>query len=329
MWNKKRKVLLGIIIGVGLIIMLVLILKQNKSSGENIQIIHPTYGAIQTVISTTGTVQPQNRLEIKPPINGRIEEIFVKEGERVTVGQTLALMSSSERAALLDAARTQSKETLDYWEEVYKPTPLIAPINGEVIVRAVEPGQTVTTNDVVIVLSDRLIVQAQVDETDIGKVKLGQSAIVSLDAYPDTKVKATVDHIAYESTIINNVTIYDVDILPEKVPPVFRSGMSANIDIIEQSKENILMIPLDAVKQDAEGSFVLVSPNIDTKPAKRRIQLGISDDKNVEVIAGLEPEDNIIIETQNYQPPKEKEQGSNPFMPGPPRRRSPQSSPPR
>ena len=329
MWNKKRKVLLGIIIGVGLIIMLVLILKQNKSSGENIQIIHPTYGAIQTVISTTGTVQPQNRLEIKPPINGRIEEIFVKEGERVTVGQTLALMSSSERAALLDAARTQSKETLDYWEEVYKPTPLIAPINGEVIVRAVEPGQTVTTNDVVIVLSDRLIVQAQVDETDIGKVKLGQSAIVSLDAYPDTKVKATVDHIAYESTIINNVTIYDVDILPEKVPPVFRSGMSANIDIIEQSKENILLIPLDAVKQDAEGSFVLVSPNIDTKPVKRRIQLGISDDKNVEVIAGLEPEDNIIIETQNYQPPKEKDQGSNPFMPGPPRRRPSQSSPPR
>jgi len=329
MWNKKRKVLLGIIIGVGLIIMLVLILKQNKSSGENIQIIHPTYGTIQTVISTTGTVQPQNRLEIKPPINGRIEEIFVKEGERVTVGQTLALMSSSERAALLDAARTQSKETLDYWEEVYKPTPLIAPIDGEVIVRAVEPGQTVTTNDVVIVLSDRLIVQAQVDETDIGKVKLGQAAIVSLDAYPDTKVNATVDHIAYESTIVNNVTIYEVDILPEKVPPVFRSGMSANIDIIEQSKENILLIPLDAVKQDAEGSFVLVSPNIDTKPVKRRIQLGISDDKNVEVIAGLEPEDNIIIETQNYQPPKEKDQGSNPFMPGPPRRRPSQSSPPR
>jgi macrolide-specific efflux system membrane fusion protein len=193
MLNKKRRSVLSILGGVIVIVILILVLKPNKSSVEDIQVIHPTYGSIQTVISTTGTVQPQNRLEIKPPINGRIEEILVQEGDRVSVGQTLALMSSSERAALLDAARTQSKETLDYWEEVYRPTPLIAPIKGVVIVRGVEPGQTVASTDAVIVLSDRLIVQAQVDETDIGKVKIGQAAVISLDAYPDTKVEARVD----------------------------------------------------------------------------------------------------------------------------------------
>jgi macrolide-specific efflux system membrane fusion protein len=325
MWNKKWKIVLSILVGVGLIIMLVIVFKQNKPAVGDIHVINPIYGTIQTVISTTGTVQPQNRLEIKPPINGRIEEIFVQEGERVTVGQTLALMSSSERAALLDAARSQAKETLAYWQEVYKPTPLIAPINGEVIVRGVEPGQTVTSNDAILVLSDRLIVQAQVDETDIGKVKLGQAAVISLDAYPETKVTATVDHIAYESKIVNNVTIYEVDILPEKVPPIFRSGMSANIDIIEQSKENILLIPLEAVKQDAEGSFVLLSSKSDNKPFMQRVQLGISDDKNVEVIAGLKIEDNIIIATQNYLPAKEKEQGRNPFMPSHPSRKQSQS----
>jgi macrolide-specific efflux system membrane fusion protein len=324
MWNKKWKIVLGIIIGVGLIILLVMVFKQNKPAVGDIHVINPIYGTIQTIISTTGTVQPQNRLEIKPPINGRIEEIFVQEGERVTVGQTLALMSSSERAALLDAARSQAKETLTYWQEVYKPTPLIAPINGEVIVRGVEPGQTVTSNDAILVLSDRLIVQAQVDETDIGKVQLGQTAVISLDAYPETKVRATVDHIAYESEIVSNVTIYKVDILPEKVPSIFRSGMSANIDITEQSKENILVVPLEAVKQDAEGSFVLLSSQSDSKPFMQRVQLGISDDKNVEVISGLEPKDNIILETQNYLPVKEKEQGRNPFMPGPPRGRSSQ-----
>jgi macrolide-specific efflux system membrane fusion protein len=324
MWNKKWKIVLSILGVAILIFILVLVLKQNNSSVGNIHVINPIYGTIQTVISTTGTVQPQNRLEIKPPINGRIEEIFVQEGERVTVGQTLALMSSSERAALLDAARTQNKETLDYWKEVYKPTPLIAPIKGEVIVRGVEPGQTVASTDAVIVLSDRLIVQAQVDETDIGKVQLGQTAVISLDAYPETKVRATVDHIAYESEIVSNVTIYKVDILPEKVPSIFRSGMSANIDIIEQSKEHILVVPLEAVKQDAEGSFVLLSSQSDGKPFMQRVQLGISDDKNVEVISGLEPKDNIILETQNYLPVKEKEQGRNPFMPGPPRGRSSQ-----
>jgi macrolide-specific efflux system membrane fusion protein len=310
------------------LIILVLVFKQNKPSEGNTQVIHPTYGTIQTVISTTGTVQPQNRLEIKPPINGRIENIFVQEGERVTVGQTLALMSSSERAALLDAARTQSKETLDYWEKVYKPTPLIAPIKGEVIVRGVEPGQTVASTDAVIVLSDRLIVQAQVDETDIGKVKIGQTAIISLDAYPETKVKATVDHIAYESEIVSNVTIYEVDILPEKVPSIFRSGMSANIDIIEQSKENILIIPLEALEmRNEEGGLVLIDQGNGKKPFPRRVQLGIADDKNIEVIAGLDSDDKIIVETQTYIPLTGKEPGRNPFMPDPPRGRSSQQTP--
>ncbi|OGP52936.1 MAG: hypothetical protein A2Y65_05120 [Deltaproteobacteria bacterium RBG_13_52_11] len=315
MWNKKWYLVLSILIGVSLAVILAIVLKQKQASTEGDKLINPVYDTIQTVISTTGTVQPQNRLEIKPPISGRIEKVLVQEGERVTIGQTLALMSSTERAALLDAARAQNKETLEYWQEVYKPTPLIAPINGEVIVRAVEPGQTVTSSDAVIVLSDRLIVQAQVDETDIGKVRLNQAAIISLDAYPDTKVKAIVDHIAYESKIINNVTIYEVDILPKKAPSIFRSGMSATINIIEQSKENVLVIPVEAVKQDEEGSFVLTSPGIGEKPVQRRIQPGISDDKNVEVIAGLETSDKIIIETQNYQPSKEKEQGTSPFMP--------------
>jgi macrolide-specific efflux system membrane fusion protein len=329
MWNKKWNIVLSIMIIAILSIIIVIVFKQKKTSVESIREINPIYGTIQTVISTTGTVQPQNRLEIKPPMNGRIEKIFVQEGERVTIGQTLGLMSSTERAALLDAARAQAKETLAYWQDVYKPTPLIAPITGEVIVRGVEPGQTVTSSDAIMVLSDRLIVQAQVDETDIGKVRLGQAAIISLDAYPETKVTATVDHIAYESTIVNNVTIYEVDILPEKVPSIFRSGMSANIDISEQSKENILLIPLEAVKRDDEGSFVLMNQGNGKKPAQRRVTLGISNDTHVEVIAGLKTEDKIIIETQSYLPAKEKEQGRNPFMPSPPSRRPSQSPPPR
>jgi len=315
MWNKKWNIVLSIFIVLSLSIFAILIFKHKKADDEDIKEISPVYGVIQTFISTTGTVQPQNRLELKPPISGRIEKIFVQEGDSVTIGQTLALLSSSERAALLDAARAQDNETVAYWQDVYKPTPLVAPINGEVIVRAVEPGQTVTSSDAVIVLSDRLIVQAQVDETDIGKVRLGQTAVISLDAYPETKVKAVVDHIAYESKIVNNVTIYEVDILPEHVPQVFRSGMSATIDIIEKSKENILLIPLEAVKQDEEGSFVLISPGSYKKPLKRRIQLGISDEKNIEVLAGLEAEDTIIIEAQKYLPATGKGSGSNPFMP--------------
>jgi len=315
MKNKKWKIYLVLLIVLVISISLIIKGRQNKSSNELVREISPVYGSIQTFISTTGTVQPQNRLEIKPPISGRIEEILVKEGQIVTVGQILAWMSSTERAALLDTARSQDEENLKYWQQAYKPTPLIAPINGEVIVRAVEPGQTVTSSDAVIVLSDRLIVKAQVDETDIGKVKLGQDAVISLDAYPQVKAEAKVDHISYESNIVNNVTIYEVDILPQEVPDVFRSGMSANVEIVERSKDDILLIPLAAIKQDKEGSFVLVSQAGGRKTFKKKVELGISDEQNVEVISGLGPQDKIIVTTQKYLPSKDANSKTSPFMP--------------
>jgi macrolide-specific efflux system membrane fusion protein len=316
MRNKRWKLVLALFIIVCLGVLFAVILKQRQPAITNIKLINPVYGTIQVTISTTATVTPENRLQIKPPVNGRVEKILVKEGDYVKAGQILALMSSTERATVLDAARAQSKDQLAYWEQVYKPTPLIAPINGQVIVQTVQPGQTVTTSDAVTVLSDRLIVQAQVDETDIGKVKVGQKAIISLDAYPDTKVEGRVDHIYYESTIVNNVTIYEVNILPKRVPVIFRSGMSANVDIIEQVKENILMIPLDAVKQDAQGSFVLVNQGTGKETVKRRVQLGIADDKNIEVVSGLTEIDKVAIATQTYQPAKDQGTGTNPFMPG-------------
>ena len=180
--HMTLKRLIGALSIVIIIVGAVFVFRHGESSEDSITEVHPDYCNIRAVISTTGDVEPQNRLELKPPIGGRVEEILVHEGDRVKVGQILAWMSSTDRAALLDAARSQGPEALKYWSEVYKPTPLISPIDGDVIVRAVEPGQTVTATTAVLVLSDRLIVNAQVDETDVGKVKVGQKAIVSLDA---------------------------------------------------------------------------------------------------------------------------------------------------
>ena len=277
--------------------------------------ISPVYGDIRKVVSTTGTVEPQNRLELKPTIGGRIEEILVDEGQHIKAGDILALMSSTERAALLDAAHLQGEEQVQYWEEVYKATPLIAPIDGDVIVRAVEPGQTVVASDAVIVLSDRLIVQAQVDETDVGGIRLGQKAVISLDAYPEIKVDGKVDHISYESSIVNNVTIYEVDIVPDNIPEVFRSGMSANVDIISHSKENILIVPQQAVISKYDGDYVLLKGNKGEEDIEGKIATGVSDDINVEVISGLSPEDIIIVEGETYTPIKKTDTGTNPFMP--------------
>lgn len=275
--------------------------------------IKPAIGNIQNVISSTGTVLPKNRLEVKPSVNGRVDEVLVKEGQSVKAGETLAWMSSTERAALLDAARGQSEEALRYWQEVYKAIPLISPIAGEVIVAKTQPGQTVTTADPVVVLSDRLIVRAQVDETDIGKIKDGQRAVVSLDAYPDTKIPAAVGHIYYESKTVNNVTIYEVDLLPQEVPAFFRSGMNATVDFTAQSKDNVLLIPGEAVLREKNGNFVLVK-DAGGQPQQRAVQLGIADDKNVEVLSGVDAYDTILVKTKKYTLPKNNV-GTNPLMP--------------
>jgi len=314
MINKKKKAILILIPALIFIIILAGRSRCNKPKTEYTKVIEPHYGDIRTFISTTGTVLPQNRLEIKPSTNGRIDRILVVEGQNVRAGQILIWMSSMERAALIDSARAQGKESLKYWENAYKPIPIVAPISGKVIVRSVEPGQTVDASTAILVLSDRLIVTADVDETDIGKIKIGQLAVISLDAYPEVKVNGRVSHISYESKIINNVTMYEVETMPDKVPGVFRSGMSANIDIIEHSKENILLLPVEALKKEAGKYFVTLSGKEKGKTEKRFVETGISDGENMEIISGIGEQDKVVLTIKKLLTDSD-DNGTNPFLP--------------
>ncbi len=285
-----------------------------KKEGETIKEMRPFRGNIEETISTTATVLPKNRLEIKPPVNGRVESVLVKEGERIKAGQNLAWLSSTERAALLDASRGKGEGELKYWQEVYKPIPLISPIDAEVIVSKTQPGQAVTTSDPILVLSDQLIVRAQVDETDMAKVRLGQSALVSLDAYADTEIKAGVEHIYYESKTVNNVTVYEVDLQLESPPAFLRSGMNATAELKVKSKSGILLLPQEAVQRDNDGAWVLIETEEGREPQRRKVELGVSDQKNVEIISGVSEKETAIIKTKKYSLPKASA-GSNPFMP--------------
>jgi len=313
--NNKMKLFAGIILVILAGGAAVLMTGRKNNISEVIKEISPHTGSIQTVISSTGSVLPRNRLEIIPPVAGRIESILVREGDKVKKGQTLGWMSSTDRAALLDAAQGQGEEKLKYWQQVYKPIALVAPIDGEVIVATIQPGQAVTTTTAALVLSDKLIVRAEVDETDIGKIKPGQQAVISLDAYPDQKIKAVVDHIYYESSTVNNVTIYKVDILPEEVPVFFRSGMNANVDFVVENKENALLLPLSAVTSEDGQNYVLERSSDGKELIKMPVTLGLTQDKNVEIISGLTIDDTVLVRSKKYSLPTSSSLGKNPFMP--------------
>ena len=322
MKNKKMKVTALIICALVIAAAVIAAVRYNQRRGAKTDYtpVKVERGDMKVTVATTGTVKPQNRVEIKPPISGRIEEIFFDEGAAVRKGQILGYLSSTDRAALLDAARAKGKDELARWEQLYKPMPIVAPVDGVIIARNVEPGQTVTANEKMLVMSDRLIVQAQVDETDIGGIKRGQATELNLDAYPANSITGIVDQIAHEALIVNNVTMYMVDILPDNVPPFMRSGMTANIQVITATLTNVLMLPTSAVQIEGKRASVRQpDPENSAKPLRTKVKTGLSDGKKIEILDGLKEGDTVL--TISTRLPAAKQAATSPFSPIRPRSR--------
>lgn len=271
-----------------------------------------TRGDIELTILSTGVVQPKNRLEIKAPIAGRAEQVLVDQGSKVRKGQILAWMSSTERAALLDAARARGVEEVQHWEELYRPTPILAPLAGTLITRSLEAGQTFTGADAVFVMSDYLIVNAQVDETDLAHIRLRQPTTLVLDAYPDAAFNGKVSQIAYDARTVNNVTTYDVEVMPAQTPPTMRSGMTANVSFVLDARRDVLMIPADAITRRQDRATVLKAPlQKDQKPTVTLIKTGLSDGKHTEVLEGLTEGEKLLVPRLRTT----SDTGSSPFSP--------------
>ncbi|MFH1684297.1 MAG: efflux RND transporter periplasmic adaptor subunit [Candidatus Margulisiibacteriota bacterium] len=201
--TRIDNIIIKTLLGFGILTLGFMMVSCAGEKAEPLKTVKVQLGSIKAEVPSTGIVEPRNRLEIKPPISGRIDSVLVGEGHSVRKGQILAWMSSSDRAALLDAARAKGEEEVKKWEDVYNSTPIVAPLNGFIIQRAVEPGQTISTADPILVMADYLIVKAQVDETDIGTIKLGQKVNIELDAYPGKPIAGKVEHIAFESKTIS------------------------------------------------------------------------------------------------------------------------------
>lgn len=270
---------------------------------------------MQLTILSTGIVQPENRLEIKPPIAGRVEQVLVAEGVVVKKGQILAWMSSTERAALLDAARAKGAAEVKRWEDLYRPTPIMAPINGTIILRNVEAGQTFSNADSVFSMSNRLTIKAQVDETDLAQIRKGQTTTVVLDAYPREKIEGKVEKLAYDSKTVSNVTTYTVDVLPNHTPDFMRSGMTANVTFLVSEKKATLSIPSEAIKFN-QGRPTVLLPNPEgprKPPIDQEIKIGVTDGKQTEVLEGLEEGATLLIADIKVGDGSRSQ--TNPFMP--------------
>ncbi len=280
--------------------------RRSKGAGEE-QTVEARLGSIEQTVDATGSILPLNRVEVKPPIGGRIEQLLVGEGDKVSAGQILAWMSSTDRAAILDAARAQGPGAFARWQDDYKPTPVVSPLSGVAILRNVVVGQTVDAATVVYALADELIAHAQVDESDIGRVRKGQRARIALDAYPAKPVEGAVFDILHEGKNVSNVITYGVKVRPDRVPSFFRSQMTANLSFEISRKENVLVLPSFVVRTQNDGTravWLPASPGSDGKPVAREVKTGLENDDSVEIVSGLEPGERVLLPQGKYVPQK-------------------------
>jgi HlyD family secretion protein len=131
---------------------------------------------------------------------------------------------------------------------------ILSPINGVVLARSVEPGQTVASSlqaPVLFTIAEDLTkmeVDVDVDEADVGKVAVGQKAIFSVDAYPDKKFEAAIKALHYGSEVVQGVVTYQAVLTTENSRLLLRPGMTATAEISVQQVDDALLVPNAALR---------------------------------------------------------------------------------
>lgn len=285
--------------------------KDGKSKDESAAVVVRKNFVIKVL--ATGVLEPRLKIQVTAPNRGQIDDIMVDEGDRVRKGQRLAWLSSADRIALLDAARinlenakdsgdkdkiAQAQQEWDVAQGAYQKIPLLSPIEGEVTLRAVEPGQSVNANEVILGISDRLVIKCQVDETDIGKIKTGMHGMINLDAYPEERLFGKVTKIAHESVVTSNVTTYQVTVELVRSSELLKSGMTANVEFIIAQVKDALLLPVNAVANIAGKKYAFVMSE-GKEPERREVETGAQNEQSVEITSGLNEGDKVIIRKKN------------------------------
>ncbi len=181
-----------------------------------------------------------------------------RESAKAAYDRAVAAQASAE--ADIGAARADLK--LD--ETNLAKACICSPINGVVLSRAAEPGQTVASSlqaPVLFTLAEDLRemeVQVDVDEADVGKVKVGQAAAFTVDAYPDRKFAARISELHLGSEVVQNVVTYQAVLSTENDDMALRPGMTATAEITVQDLKDVLTVPNAALRfsppAEPEGS---------------------------------------------------------------------------
>ena len=219
---------------------------------------------------------------------------------------------------------------------------ITSPIDGVVLSKAVEEGQTVAASfntpelfSIAKDLKDMRVI-ADIDEADIGEVKEGENVKFTVDAFPNDTFEGVVTQVRQEATTTNNVVTYEVVISAPNADLKLKPGLTANVTIFTAEKNNVLSVPSKALRytptvetigkkykiQDCNGKNKVWTLEGNVLKA-HAVQIGISDGSHTEIISGISNGVQVITELKEIMPEGEDEAAQNetersPFAPGPP-----------
>ncbi len=214
--------------------------------------------------------------------------------QKLTVAQLKAELdltkagSTSEDIAAQKAQVEQSEASLESVRAKVQDSQIIAPQSGVVTEFDAKVGQRATAGAslISIISESALEVETEVPETDIGKVAVGDTVNMTFDAFPNDTFLGSVLYINPAETIAQGVVSYKVKISFQKPDSRLKSGLTANLDIETEHKDNALVLPQYAILQNDQGTFVEVLENGTVMQVP--VTLGIADSKgNVEILSGV------------------------------------------
>jgi multidrug efflux pump subunit AcrA (membrane-fusion protein) len=174
-----------------------------------------------------------------------------------------------------------------------------APISGIISSVSTQEGETVAAGlnsptFVTIIDLHKLQVDAFVDETDIGKIRVGHKATFTVDSFPEREFNATVQAIYPKAVIMDNVVYYDVvHRIDEKLTGELRPEMTTNIIISLDARKNVLAVPLHAISRDQGKSVVFMLRG--GQPVRQVVRVGWKDPEWIQIIDGLKEGDKVVI----------------------------------
>ena len=231
-----------------------------------------------------------------------------------------------------------SKEEVNRAETNLGYATITSPIDGVVLSKAVEEGQTVaasfSTPELFTIAQDLtdMRVVADVDEADIGSVKEGDRVTFTVDAFPDDTFEGAVTQVRQEATTTNNVVTYEVVISAPNADLKLKPGLTANVIIYTAEISGVLCVPSKALRytptketignkkiQDTQGKNKVWTLEGD-KIVAHSVSIGATDGTHTQILKGVESGTKVItgISVMTDEQPDETVTESSPFAPGPP-----------